>query len=70
VVRDVHPNRGAADYLGVRAGALDDPELAKPQMTIWTSSAPSWAAFKPGIHCKLTEPRALPHVLLATVVQL
>jgi len=36
-------------FLGVRAGTLDDPEIAKPQMAIWTSSAPSWAAFEPGI---------------------
>jgi hypothetical protein len=27
----------------VRAGTLDDPEIAKPAMTIWTSQAPSWA---------------------------
>jgi hypothetical protein len=27
----------------VRAGALDDPELAHPAMTIWTAAAPSWA---------------------------
>ena len=27
----------------LRAGTLDDPELAKPSMTIWTDSAPSWA---------------------------
>lgn len=27
----------------VRAGALDDPEIAKPVATIWTASAPSWA---------------------------
>jgi hypothetical protein len=27
----------------VRAGTLDDPEIAKPVATIWTSSAPSWA---------------------------
>ena len=26
-----------------RAGTLDDPEIAKPAMTIWTSAAPSWA---------------------------
>ena len=36
-------------YLGVRADTLDDPELGKPQMAIWTQSAPSWAAFEPGI---------------------
>jgi hypothetical protein len=27
----------------VRAGTLDDPEVAKPLATIWTSQAPSWA---------------------------
>ena len=31
----------------VRAGTLDDPELAKPSMTIWTSEAPRWACFDP-----------------------
>ena len=29
----------------VRAGSFDDPNLAKPGMTIWTSSAPEWACF-------------------------
>ncbi len=27
----------------LRAGTLDDPELARPAMTIWTESAPTWA---------------------------
>ena len=27
----------------VRAGTLDDPEVAQPAMTIWTSRAPKWA---------------------------
>lgn len=27
----------------VRAGTLDDPNVAKPSMTIWTSQAPAWA---------------------------
>lgn len=27
----------------LRGGTLDDPELAKPALTIWTDSAPSWA---------------------------
>src|SRR5215469_4321743 len=31
----------------VRAGTLDDPELAQPAATIWTSSAPSWACLDP-----------------------
>ena len=36
-------------YIGVRAGTLDDPELGKPQITIWTSNTPSWASFDPGL---------------------
>lgn len=31
----------------VRAGTLDDPELAQPSVTIWTASAPSWACLDP-----------------------
>jgi hypothetical protein len=31
----------------VRAGTLDDPEIAKPAMTIWTSEAPTWACIDP-----------------------
>jgi hypothetical protein len=27
----------------VRAGTLDDPEIAKPEVTIWVGQAPSWA---------------------------
>ena len=27
----------------LRIGTLDDPDLMGPQMTIWTSQAPSWA---------------------------
>jgi len=27
----------------VRAGSLDQPEVARPAATIWTSQAPSWA---------------------------
>jgi len=33
----------------VRAGTLDDPEIAKPAMTIWTAAAPSWACFDTGL---------------------
>jgi hypothetical protein len=31
----------------VRAGTLDDPEVARPAMTIWTAAAPSWACISP-----------------------
>lgn len=38
---------GAADerpnFLVVRVGSLDDPSQVKPQVNIWTSSAPAWA---------------------------
>jgi hypothetical protein len=33
----------------VRAGTLDDPEIARPDMTIWTSSAPTWACMDPAL---------------------
>ncbi len=34
-------------HIIVRAGTLDDPELARPAAIIWTGSAPSWACFDP-----------------------
>jgi hypothetical protein len=34
---------------GVRAGTIDDPELGKPEKTLWTSVAPSWAQFDPAV---------------------
>jgi hypothetical protein len=33
----------------VRAGALDDPNLAEPSAAIWTSSAPRWACIDPDL---------------------
>lgn len=33
----------------VRAGALDDPNIAEPSAAIWISSAPRWACIDPGI---------------------
>ena len=33
----------------VRAGALDDPNLAEPSAAIWTASAPRWACIDPGL---------------------
>ena len=33
----------------VRAGTLDDPSIAKPAMTIWTSQAPGWACIDQSI---------------------
>lgn len=42
--------------LGIRAGTLDDPELGRPQVTIWTSSAPSWAPIDPTIPQEAKQP--------------
>lgn len=33
----------------VRVGTLDDREVVQPAMSIWTSSAPSWACIDPGL---------------------
>jgi hypothetical protein len=33
----------------VRAGTLDDPEIARPVVTIWTGQAPSWACIDDAI---------------------
>lgn len=33
----------------IRAGALGDPALLAPQAVIWTSAAPHWAHFDPGL---------------------
>jgi hypothetical protein len=33
----------------VRAGTFDEPDVARPAMTIWTSSAPQWACFDPNL---------------------
>lgn len=42
----------------VRAGSLDDPEIAKPAMTIWTDSAPSWACIDERIPSTPRQPPA------------
>ncbi len=43
----------------VRAGTLDDPSLARPELTIWTDSAPHWAQIDSGLPtCKRQPPPA------------
>ena len=37
--------KSARTVIFVRAGTLDDPDLAAPTATIWTKSAPEWACF-------------------------
>jgi hypothetical protein len=36
-------------FLVVRMGVLDDPEIIRPVATIWTASAPNWACFDPSL---------------------
>jgi hypothetical protein len=33
----------------VRTGTLDDPNLARPAVTIWTAEAPTWACIDSGL---------------------
>jgi hypothetical protein len=44
--------------ISVRAGTLDDPEIGRPQLTIWTSEAPSWACINPDIPSDERQPSA------------
>jgi hypothetical protein len=40
----------------VRAGTLDDSEVVKPAMSIWTSEAPSWACIDSTLPSTPTQP--------------
>lgn len=51
---------GEPDYLVVRAGALDDPEIARPESVIWTASAPPWARLDPDLPSCPGQPGAVP----------
>ena len=42
----------------IRAGTLDDREIAKPGAVIWTKSAPSWAHVDPSLQCFEGQPPA------------
>ena len=43
-------------FLAVRAGTLDNPEIGKPDLTIWLSSAPSWASFSEDLPQEAKQP--------------
>ncbi len=38
-------------WIIVRVGTLDDPDVVEPQSTIWAASAPSWAVIDLDIPC-------------------
>ena len=44
------------NYMVVRAGALDDPEIARPESVIWTASAPSWGHVDPALPSSPRQP--------------
>ena len=48
------------DIMVVRVGALDDPEIARPSGTIWTTSAPSWGHVDPDLPATEGQPPAPP----------
>ncbi len=33
------------DMQGLWAGSLDDPNIFKPQVNVWTRSAPAWSCY-------------------------
>jgi hypothetical protein len=37
------------DVIGIKASSLDDPNLFRPGMSIYTSSAPTWAQMAEGV---------------------
>jgi hypothetical protein len=52
-------NTGRAGLTVVRVGTLDDPSSISPVANIWTSSAPAWACFDPGLQSIEKQPRHL-----------
>lgn len=51
---------GRPHLMVVRAGALDDPELGRPEGFIWTGSAPSWGLIDRDLECVAGQPGAPP----------
>jgi hypothetical protein len=35
--------------IGIRPASLDDPNIFKPGVSVYTSSAPAWATFAEGV---------------------
>jgi hypothetical protein len=58
-------NSGMPDMVFPRASSLDDPEIAKPQMVVYASRAPSWDHVDPELPAFPTMPEGGPHNVLA-----
>jgi len=41
----------------VRLGTLDEPSSIKPQINMWTSSAPAWACLDPALQAETGQPQ-------------
>jgi hypothetical protein len=48
-----------------RASVLDDPEIAKPQMIVYASRAPSWDQMNPALPAFATMPEGAPQTVAA-----
>lgn len=44
------------DLQGLWAGSLDDPDIFRPQINVWTRSAPAWSRFDRSLECLDTAP--------------
>lgn len=55
-------NSGMPGFIFIRASSLDDPEVFKPQMAVYTSRGPSWDALDPDIpaFAEMPPPEARP----------
>jgi hypothetical protein len=53
------------DMVFPRASSLDDPEIAKPQMVVYASRAPSWDHVDPELPAFPTMPEGGPHKVMA-----
>ncbi len=53
-------NSGMPDLAFARASSLDDPEIAKPQMVVYASRAPSWDYLDPTLPAFETMPETMP----------
>ena len=58
-------NSAMPDMVFPRASSLDDPEIAKPQMVVYASRAPSWDYVDPKLPSFATMPEGGPQQVIA-----
>ncbi len=58
-------NSAMPDMVFPRASSLDDPEVAKPQMVVYASRAPSWDRLDPSLPSFAAMPEGGPPAALA-----